>query len=77
MADVNDTRATGPVTPEELESVALRVAQASSNLNVLANSSEDVDASEMHNALALIVDYLQDCASDLSKLHLRQEEARP
>ena len=69
-------KAAGPVTPQDLESMALRVAQARSTLHVIANSSEDEDAATLHNSLALVVEYLQDCAEDLSELHRRHQEAQ-
>jgi hypothetical protein len=73
-------KAAGPVTPQELEGLSLRVAQARSTLNLLASShGADADA-DLQNALGLLVLHLDQCAEDLSELHRRQEdqgEARP
>ena len=63
-------KGTGPVTPQELENVALRVAQATSTLQLLTSSVRDAD---LHNALGLMGDYLDQCARDLSELHRRHE----
>lgn len=68
---MNDT--TTPVTPDELENMSTRVAQATSTLLMLRGSVRDAD---LHNALGLMGDYLDQCAHDLSALHARME-ARP
>jgi predicted phage gp36 major capsid-like protein len=63
-------KAAGPVTPQELEDAALRVAQATSTLQILTSTVTDAD---LHNALGLMGDYLDQCARDLSDLHRRHE----
>jgi hypothetical protein len=56
---------------QELEDVALRVAQATSTLQLLTSAVSDAD---LHNALSLMGDYLDQCARDISELHRRHEE---
>jgi hypothetical protein len=71
-------KAAGPVTPQELEDVALRVAQAASTLQIL--NLAHAERATLENALGLVTDYLDECAQDLSELHHRHqkdEEARP
>ena len=62
----------GPVTPQELEAVALRVAQAASMAKILTDRGDSEDA-DLTNALGLLTDYLQQSASDLSELHRRHD----
>jgi len=58
-----------PVTAQELERLALRLAQASSTLGILTKGAE-WDA-ELHNAMSMLAEYLDGCASEASDLHRR------
>jgi hypothetical protein len=61
-----------PVSAAELEGLSLRVVQARSTLAVLGRHQEGMGA-DLHNALGLLVLWLDECAEDLSDLHRRQE----
>ena len=67
--------ARGPITAPELEGLALRVAQARSTVSILGRAADREP--DLQNALGLLVDYLDQCARDLSELHRRHEEASP
>jgi hypothetical protein len=75
-----DHPAVRQIKPDELEGLALRVAQARSALVILLEDHEGM-STDLHNALALLDTWLDSCAEDLSDLHRRHEslskEGRP
>ena|SRR5579872_6569295 len=60
-----------PVTVQELETLSTRLAQASSTLSILRKGAE-WDA-ELHKAMSMLAEYLDDCARISSDLHRRHE----
>jgi len=73
-AETCDQKPAGPVTPQELERAALRIAQAASIAQILTDRGDsDVGRADLTNALGLLTDYLEQCASELSSMHERAE----
>jgi hypothetical protein len=65
----------GPVTKEEIEDAGLKVTQARAMLRILSTSSCDIESdqgrADLQDALFLVTDWLEHCASDLGELAVR------